>query len=77
MDGLFDQDRLRQKVNDQIANSTDFLKRDRDHFLSPQDRWNRLHLDLNINDELIGKVIVLRETEPSVIIAEGLGKKQF
>ena len=71
-EGLLDFKRVETKIKDSIGKSAKWLDDNKDHLLSPQDIWNRIRIELNISDELNLKVAVLRGTDPSVIIAEGL-----
>ena len=70
--GLLDFKRIETKVKDTVGKSSKWLDDDRDHLLSPQDVWNRIRIELNISDEFNQKVVVLRGSDPTVIITEGL-----
>ena len=70
--GLVDSKRVDTKLKDSIGRPSKWLDASADHLLSPQDLWNRIRIDLNICDLFCSKVVVLRGTDPSVIIAEGL-----
>jgi hypothetical protein len=69
---ILDFKRVEQRIRESIGKSSKWLDDSRDHLLSPQDIWNRIRIDLNISDDLNLKILVIRGTDPSVIIAEGL-----
>ena len=69
-------DRLEKKARN-IGKTAEWLDKTDDNLLTPQDIWDRIRPGLRVNEEIDSKLLVLRGTNPTVLIAEGCANALF
>ena len=68
--------RLEKKAR-KIGKTAEWLDKSDDNLLPPQDIWDRIRPGLRVNEEIDSKLLVLRGTNPTVLIAEGCANALF
>ena len=62
-------DRLEKKARN-IGNTAEWINKSDDNLLTPQNIWDRIRPGMRVNKKIDLKLLILRNTNPTVLIAE-------